>query len=199
MTLVEVVVSTAILGIVMLVFTSTLTGIQQAVVSQDVRTRLNDQGRLALQDMDRQVRSGNLLYDPETEVGLVTPFGVAAAGYMFRVYTQVKFDSGDDSRCALWFIDDDERLLYRAWPVLDPDSPDATGWRVVAEGIVNRTTGTTAFDLDSTNRTVTVTLRANADYANDPSATQTFKAALTGRNTSFGYLESACSELPSDM
>ena len=197
MTLVEVVVSTAILGIVMLVFTSTLTGIQQAVVSQDVRTRLNDQGRLALQDMDRQVRSGNLLYDPGTEVGLVTPFGVAAAGYMFRVYTQAKFDSADDARCALWLIDDDERLLYRYWPVLDPDL--ATDWRVVAEGIVNRSTGTIAFDLDSTNRTVTVTLKANADYANDPSATQTFKAALTGRNTSFGYLDSVCSELPSDM
>jgi prepilin-type N-terminal cleavage/methylation domain-containing protein len=64
-TLVEVLIATAILGIVMLVFTSTLSSMQQAVVAEDVRTRLNDQARLALADLDRQVRSGNLLYDPD--------------------------------------------------------------------------------------------------------------------------------------
>ncbi len=99
-TLVEVLIATAILGIVMLVFTSTLSSMQQAVVAEDVRTRLNDQARLALADLDRQVRSGNLLYDPDDEIGTVDPFDVTAAGFMFRVYTQTKFTATDEPRCA---------------------------------------------------------------------------------------------------
>ena len=91
MTLVEVIIATSLLGIVSLVFTTTLASVQNAVVAQDVRTELNDQSRMALADLDRQVRSGNLLYNPSSETGNIDPFGVAASGYMFRVYTQVKF------------------------------------------------------------------------------------------------------------
>lgn len=197
-TLVEVVVATAVLGIVMLVFTSTLGSMQQAVVAEDVRNRLNDQARLALGDLDRQVRSGNLLYNPDDE-GTVDIDGtpLAAAGYMFRVYTQTKFQETDDPRCALWVVDDQQRLLYRYWPVLDPDA--ATDWRVVAEHIVNRETGAPAFALDATGRTLTASIQANADIQADPNATQTFAASLTGRNTSFGYPSNVCEDLPSDM
>jgi hypothetical protein len=116
---------------------------------------------------------------------------------MFRVYTQVKFAGTDDPRCSLWAIDDEEQLLYRWWPVLDPDA--ATDWRVVTDGVVNRSVGTPAFVLDATGRTVTVTIKANADYTHDPTATQTFTESLTGRNTSFGYPSDVCSDLPSDM
>ena len=196
-TLVEVVVATAILGIVMLVFTSTLASMQRAVVAEDVRTRLNDQARLALADIDRQVRSGNLLYDPDDEAGTVDPFGVTAAGYMFRVYTQTKYRPSDAPRCALWLIDDEQRLLYRYWPVLDPDQ--ASEWRVVAEHIVNRETNTPAFVLDANGRTITAMIQANANIDADPNATQLFESALTGRNTSFGYPNNVCATLPSDM
>ena len=67
MTLVELVVAMGILSIVMLVLTSTLSSIQRAVVEEDVRIRLNDQARLAMQSIDRLVRSGNILYDPVDE------------------------------------------------------------------------------------------------------------------------------------
>jgi prepilin-type N-terminal cleavage/methylation domain-containing protein len=197
-TLVEVLVATAILGIVMLVFTSTLASMQNAVVAQDVRTRLNDQARLALADIDRQVRSGNLLYDPDDEVAVdVGGTTLAAGGYLFRVYTQTKYHDTDEPRCALWVIDDEQRLLYRYWPVLDPD--EATDWRVVAEHIVNRETGTPAFALDASGRTITASIQANANIEADPTATQIFEASLTGRNTSFGYPNNVCGDLPSDM
>ena len=117
-------------------------------------------------EIDRQVRSGNLLYNPTSETGTIDPFGVAASGYMFRVYTQAKFSPNDDPRCSLWVIDDEQRLLYRWWPVLDPDA--ATEWRVIAEGIVNRNVSSPAFTLDATGRTVTVSLKSNADYAARP-------------------------------
>ncbi|HJR98862.1 MAG TPA: prepilin-type N-terminal cleavage/methylation domain-containing protein [Actinomycetota bacterium] len=196
-TLVEVMIATAILGIVMLVFTTTLASIQQAVVAEDVRNRLNDQARLALADLDRQVRSGNLLYDPASETEVVEPFGVDAESFMFRVYTQTKYQETDEPRCALWLIDDERRLLYRHWPVQEPN--EATDWRVVAEGVVNRETDTPAFALDPAGRTVTVTIEANADLDHDPTATQSFSASLTGRNTSFGYPSNVCQDLPSDM
>ena len=63
-TLVELVVSISILGVVMVAILSVLTTVQKAVVREDLRGRTNDEARLALQSLDRQVRSGNLLYPP---------------------------------------------------------------------------------------------------------------------------------------
>ena len=56
-------------------------------------------------------------------------------------------------------------------------------------GSSTATVSSPAFTLDATGRTVTVSFKSNADYTADPGATQTFKAAITGRNTSFGYPE----------
>lgn len=195
--LAELVVAMAILSIVMLVFTSTLAGIQRAVVEEDVRSRLNDDARLALQSIDRQVRSGNLLYDPLSEVGTVDPFGVDASGYLFRIYTQAQFGGDEDPRCAAWLVDDERRLLYRYWPPLDEVS--ATDWQVVATGIVNRDEASPPFLIDSTERTLTVDFLVNPDLDNQPEATQKFEVALTGRNTSFGYPSNLCETLPPDM
>jgi type II secretory pathway pseudopilin PulG len=195
--LVELVVAMGILSTVLLVFTTTLTSMQKAVVEQDVRSRLSDDARLALQSIDRQVRSGNLLYDPATETGTVDPFGVAADGQMFRVYTQVQFGGDEAARCALWFVDDQRRLLYRYWAPLDEDN--ASDWQVIATGVVNRDEGTSTFSLDGSGRTLTAVLQMNPDLEAQPEATQRFEIALTGRNTSFGYPTNVCEDLPPDM
>jgi prepilin-type N-terminal cleavage/methylation domain-containing protein len=196
MTLVELLVAMAILSIVLLVFTNTLAAMQRAVVDEDVRSRLNDDARLALQTIDRMVRSGNLLYDPDNESGN-DPYSPSETGYMFRVYTQTKLKADDNPRCALWLIDDQERLLYREWPTLNPSA--ATDWRVVATSVVNRTEGTPAFTLDAAGRTVTITFEVNPDLEHRPTATQEFSASLTGRNTAFGYPNNVCSILPSPL
>jgi prepilin-type N-terminal cleavage/methylation domain-containing protein len=196
MTLVELVVAMGILSIVMLVLTSTLSSIQRAVVEEDVRIRLNDQARLAMQSIDRLVRSGNILYDPVDESGN-DPYSASATGYLFRIYTQAEQTSGQDARCALWLVNDDQELLYRTWPILAPD--DATDWTVVAEGIVNRDLSSPAFSLDSAGRTIAVEFHVNPDLARRPGATQVVEASLTGRNTSFGYPIQLCSELPDPL
>ena len=194
MTLIELVVAMAILSIVMLVMTTTLTSIQRAVVEEDVRGRLNDQARLALQSLDRLVRSGNILYDPADETD--DPYA-AATGYMFRIYTQAEQSENQAARCALWLVNEEQELMYRTWPVLDPDA--ASSWTVVAEGIVNRDLDEPAFTLDSAGRTIAVAFHVNPDLENRPQATQVMQASLTGRNTSFGYPVQLCATLPDPL
>ena len=196
MTLVELMVAMAILSIVSLVFTSTLSSVQRAVVEEDVRIRLNDQVRLAVQSIDRLVRSGNILYDPVDESGN-DPYDATATGYMFRIYTQAEQTASQDARCALWLVDDEERLLYRTWPILTPE--DASNWTVVAEGIVNRTLDEPAFTLDPAGRTIAVSFSVNPDLQDRPQATQVVEASLTGRNTSFGYPVQLCETLPDPL
>ena len=196
MTLVELIVAMGILSIVMLVLTTTLSSIQRAVVEEDVRIRLNDQARLALQSIDRLVRSGNILYDPVDESGN-DPYDAGATGYLFRIYTQAKQSATQDARCALWLVNDDQQLIYRTWPILDPDA--ASDWSVVADGIVNRDLAAPAFTLDPAGRTIAVKFHVNPDLAKRPQATQVMEASLTGRNTSFGYPIQLCSDLPDPL
>jgi prepilin-type N-terminal cleavage/methylation domain-containing protein len=196
LTLVELLVAMAILSIVMLVMTTTLTSIQRAVVEEDVRARLNDQARLAMQSIDRLVRSGNILYDPVDESGN-DPYDAAATGYLFRIYTQAERTENEDPRCALWLVNDQQQLLYRSWPVLDPDA--ASGWTIAADGVVNRDLGAPAFSLDSAGRTIAVEFHVNPDLEDRPQATQVVEASLTGRNTSFGYPVQLCSTLPDPL
>ena len=195
MTLVELVVAMGILSIVMLVLTTTLSSIQRAVVEEDVRIRLNDQARLAVQSIDRLVRSGNILYNPVDEAGN-DPFG-GATGYMFRIYTQAEQSAAQPARCALWLLNDEQELLYRTWPILEPEN--ATAWQVVAESVVNRDLSQPAFTLDAAGRTISVQFYVNPDLAHRPQATQVVKASLTGRNTSFGYPIQLCQTLPTPL
>ena len=195
MTLVELVVAMAILSIVMLVMTTTLSSIQRAVVEEDVRMRLNDQARLAVQSIDRLVRSGNILYDPVDESGN-DPYG-AATGYMFRIYTQAEQSPTQSARCAVWLVNDQEQLMYRTWPILEPEN--ASTWHVVADSVVNRDLSHPAFTLDAAGRTIAVNFYINPDLAHRPQATQVVSASLTGRNTSFGYPVQLCSDLPDPL
>lgn len=196
MTLVELVIAMMLLSTVLLVFTSTFASVQDQIVDESVRSALNDEARLAMQSFDRIVRSGNVLYDPVDEVGN-DPYDPTAAGYMFRIYTQAKNQPDDGPRCALWLIDDQQRLLYRTWTPLQPDT--ATDWRVVAEGVVNRDLDEPAFLLDTEARSVTIDIQVNPDLADRATATQEFTASVTGRNTSFGYPVNVCQDLPDDL
>lgn len=194
MTLPELLVAMFIFGIVMLVFTSTLASVQGGVVHQDNLARTNDQARLALEQLDREIRSGNVLYDPALETE--TPL---QPNYALRVYTQTNFGTPREAfMCALWMIDDQRRLLTRRWAPEEPG--EGTNWRVVATGIVNKDLDVPAFALDPDplkgDRTLTVTLRVNEDLDRFPNATFELTQALTGRNTSYGFPVSVCGVIP---
>lgn len=192
MSLVEVMVASIILGFVVLVFTGTLASIQKAVVNQDNLSRTNDQARLAVEQLDREIRSGNVLYDPADEIAPYEPF------YTLRVYTQTNAPSRNTFSCVMWEITDAGELRTRRWPPDDVGA--ATAWRVVATGIVNRELGVPAFELDTDplkgERTLSITLRVNEDFENRPSQTIEIQESLTGRNTSYGYPVSVCATTP---
>jgi prepilin-type N-terminal cleavage/methylation domain-containing protein len=187
-TLVEVMVATVILGVVMLIFTGTLASVQRAVVRQDELSRTNDQARLALQQIDRQLRSGNVLYDPEFEEN--DPY------YSARIYTQ----TNSSYVCVQWKIDDARQLLTRKWP---PENPTAVSeWRVVAEGIVNKELGVHAFELDPDplkgDRVLKVSFLVNVDEDGTELQATDLQASFTGRNTSYGFPVSVCSPVPEE-
>jgi prepilin-type N-terminal cleavage/methylation domain-containing protein len=198
-TLSELLIAMSILSIVMVIFGSVLASVQGAVVRQDSLSRTLDNTRLALQQLDHEMRSGNVLYDPALEngsgAGAVTSCTGCLPGYTLRVYTQ----TNSLFKCVLWKIDANQNLMTREWPPLDTDS--ARPWRVVATGIVNRTLGQAAWTLDTDSlkggRTLNVVYAANNDLTHLPGQTERVQASLTGRNTSYGYPANVCQTTPS--
>jgi type II secretory pathway pseudopilin PulG len=211
MSLVEMLVAMSILSIVLLVFTSVLASVQGGVNRQDSLSQTLDQTRLSIQELDRELRSGNVLYDPALENAPVgTPGRIASCsgclpGYTLRVYTQTNADTRaapgfSGYRCVLWKIAS-QQIMTRWWPPLDPSG--ASGWRVVSTGIVNRdiSPSVMAFTLDPDplkgGRTLDVLYAVNSDLTHAPTQTARIQASLTGRNTSYGYPANICQVTPS--
>lgn len=208
LTLTEVLVAMMVMSLAAVVFLSTLASVQKSVAETDIRTRSNTQARLALQTLDREVRSGNILYDPESSTD---PY------FRFKVYTQSNATTRQPSpgyTCRLWRITSDGQLQTRFWEPgqVDPDL-SASGWRTVATGIVNKSVddptdstcegSTCAFRLDDDpnkgGRTVNVVFLVNEDLNGDlSSGTVKIQSALTGRNTSYGFPLEVCEDEPTD-
>jgi prepilin-type N-terminal cleavage/methylation domain-containing protein len=191
-TLVELMVGMAIMSIVLVVCSSLLSAVQTEVGAQTDRTTNNDQARLALEQIDRQVRSGNILYDPMTD----DPVKVGYAGGMYlRIYTQ---SNGVPFHCAEWRVRNNQ-LQERerapgenlAWP---------TAWRDVADDIRNVSNNVPAFQLAAVMaspgvinpaRTLDVTMLINSTPSNTRTLV-TITENITGRNTTYGYPNAVC-------
>jgi len=185
------------------IFLTTLASVQKSVAETDIRTRSNTQSRLALQTLDHEVRSGNLLYDPESYTDLTQRY------YRFKVYTQANATARQPSpryTCRLWRITDTNELQTRWWEPY-PADPDATAseWRTVATGVVNLAVDPEepAFVLDDDpnkgGRTVNVVFLVNEDLNGDLSTgTVRVQSSLTGRNTSCRFSIGVCSDEPTD-
>jgi prepilin-type N-terminal cleavage/methylation domain-containing protein len=199
-TLSEVLVAMMVLSLALAMFFTTLASVQRSVVETDIRTRSNTQARLALQTLDHEVRSGNVLYDPATS---------ADPSYRFKIYTQTNATTRQPSpgyTCRLWRITDAGQLQTRWWePAQTDPNLSASEWRTVATGIVNKqvSPAVPAFVIDPDpnkgGRTVNVVLMVNEDMNGDVSTgTVKIQSALTGRNTSYGFPTSVCATEPTD-
>jgi type II secretory pathway pseudopilin PulG len=201
--LTELMVAMMVMALASGVFLTTLASVQRSVAETDIRTRTNTQARLALQTLDHEVRSGNLLYDPESYTDLEDRY------FRFKVYTQANATTRQPTpgyTCRLWRITDANELQTRWWQPY-PADPDATAsaWLTVATGVVNRAVDPEepAFVLDDDpnkgGRTVNVVFLVNEDLNGDlSSGTVKVQGSLTGRNTSYGFPIGVCSDEPAD-
>jgi len=199
-TLSEVLVAMMVLSLAMAMFFTTLASVQRSVAETDIRTRSNTQARLALQTLDHEVRSGNVLYDPATSSD---PF------FRFKIYTQTNATTRQPSpgyTCRLWRITAGGELQTRWWEPAQTDPNDSASlWRTVATGIVNKQVTPTvpAFVIDPDpnkgGRTLNVVLLVNEDLQGDlTTGTVKIQSALTGRNTSYGFPTAVCATEPTD-
>jgi prepilin-type N-terminal cleavage/methylation domain-containing protein len=209
MTLLELMIAIALLGIVVPILVTTLVSVQTSVGREQDRSLTNDQARLAIEELDKEIRSGNLLYDPKDE----TP------SYMsLRVYTQTNASTRTPgNRCVQWRIVNGE-LQRRDWSITWRTDGVVSPWRVVADHVVNQTVAPAvpAFQLDPdpskgyscvancgdsapgndryAGRALVVTLvvNQNAESGNDVR----IQSTITGRNTQYGYPVSVCDDVP---
>ena len=144
MTLVELMISVALMMIVATIFTTMLTTIQRSVMQQQARSETNDQVRLAMQQLDREIRSGNFLTVPSAPA-FACGGKTCAPGYNVKVWTQANVPTRQSAsnpagdQCVQWVIDG-QTLYRRSWvPPSPPSAPPApsSGWRAVTEGVVN--------------------------------------------------------------
>jgi prepilin-type N-terminal cleavage/methylation domain-containing protein len=200
-TLIEVMVTAGLMTVIAGICLSFLLSAQTTEAQSQVRTAINDQIQLAVQQIDQEVRSGNLIYSPQDEAsGLAgqpcTPASVpsdscVASGYSLRVYTQ----ANGANKCVQWRVYQTD-LQSRSWNV---DSSSATGWHTVADHIGNADVSGSAapFSLDSTPSYGGRMLDINLVVSEGGGNTGQVQSSITGRNTEYGYPNTVCATVPS--
>lgn len=208
-TLVELMVSMLIFSGLLVVVFSILITVSQQTKDNLARTRAGDQARIGLMQIDRQVRSGNVISDPagETAAGSGVP-----PSYSLRVYTQ----TDGVYECVQWRVrypsgSDRGVLEYRSWRPSWQVTGGVAPWAVVARDIV-RPSGpfveadpttwppffreTSQAEASSAAQTIRVTLRAKDADQRASSQPTTVTSVLTGRNTVYGYPADSCATIP---
>ncbi|WP_084078239.1 type II secretion system protein J [Demequina sp. NBRC 110057] len=207
-TLTELLIAMAIFsGLMVMIFSLMITMMHQAEDNLG-RTRAVEQARLGISQIDRQIRSGNVIIDPASD-GL-TESGVAQ-NYSLRVFTQ---ENGED-KCVQWrvaFPSASARfgdLEYREWDAGDPTT--ATTWSVVASNVVRPSVSPVDANVEESwppfwtdprlptgtrAQNVRITLRLSDPSANEDAKPASVTSVVTGRNTVFGYSPDYCSAIP---
>ena len=201
MTLPELLVAMSIMSLVSIVFLSTLASVQRSVVRSAEWQANNDDARIAIETIDRQLRSGAVLLPPPSD------------GSDFTVYTQsnaptFKTEEYSGARCVQWRVSDGvlQTRWWRSqfaddWTDSTADAANPTGWRTIATSVANYVSPNSqpVFVLDPDPlkgaRTVNVVLLINS-APKRPKETVRIQAALTARNTSSALGTSACPTQP---
>ena len=184
----------------MAIFIPMLSSVQDAFQRQSDRSANNDQARLAVEEIDREIRSGNVLYDPALEND---PSNSIYPGMSLRVYTQTNASTRTPgNQCVQWRVASGV-LQKRSWSITWQVDGIVSAWRSIADHIVNQPTPPTPpttplFRIDPDpakgGRTIVVTLQENQNPVSG--RTVVIQEAVTGRNTEYGYPNNVCSTIP---
>jgi len=200
MTLTELAVVMGLLGVVLAALLGVLNSVEMGLARQDDRMQSNDQARLAASELDREIRSGNVFYDPASEND--TAHGIYP-GMSMRIYTQANGNvRTPSSQCVQWRIYN-QQLQRRSWATTWRDDPTnlVSGWRVIADHIMNQTVSpqVPAFTLDTSQASYGGRIAKIVILANEnPSSGRTVEIdeSVTGRDTEYGYPNGVCSDIP---
>src|SRR5438270_4634770 len=202
-TLVELLVVISLFGVVTSLFLGVLVSVQNALGRQTDRSSSNDQARLAVEELDREIRSGNVLGNPT--LGYYCQFtpqptGCASTdvansinpGMSLLVYTQANAPTRQANglageRCVQWRIKlnsqkDYNELQRREW-TKDASSPGS--WSVVADHLVNQSGTSSAFSVDRQKRIVNISILVNQNAKSG--STAQVDVSVEGRNTVYTY------------
>lgn len=182
-TLIELLVSMIIFSLVMAGVYSVLITVQRQNSDLAGRQETVGNARLATEQMDRQIRSGNVLYDPALET---LPMSM-------RVYTQ----ANGLERCVQWQVYNGT-LRSRSWSTTWQTDGLVSSWGTVARGLQN-TSASLPFALEGGStaygsRLVDIDLLVK-DTASKGKVLEV-KTSLSGRNTLYGYDPGICSPVP---
>lgn len=181
------------------------------------QARAVEQARLGISQIDRQVRSGNLIKDPQYDddtVSGVPPY------FSMRIYTQVD----DVERCAQWRVYDADGdvddagytagdLQFRTWdPAWPAAGADVTPWYIVAQDTVLIDTSVspdpddpltwppfwvdTSLPTGGEAQNIRITLRILDPDSRATAKPITVSSVITGRNTVYGYDSDYCDSVP---
>lgn len=186
-TIVEMAVVCVVLATVLALAFDVMLNVMRDTNTVSNRADTTAQIRLAIQKIERQVVSGNVLYNPSSE----TP-----PDYSMRVYTQ----ANGLKKCVQWLVaqqaDGTDQLKMRSW---DPnDAASVTSWQVLARNIVNHKLAKKPFQLHGPtsaygSRIIDVDLVAQTGSDGQPAEMST---SISGRNTLYGFDQSLCSPVP---
>lgn len=187
----------AIFGLLMALVTGIVIRMSQQAADNITRAHQVEEVRLGIMQIDRQVRSGNVISDPALESPAAS--GVPT-GYSLRVFTQ----TNGVRKCVQWrivFPDPGEpqgELQYRSWDTDWQSGGHVDEWTAVARDVIAPVTGTPFAKVDplsgTTAQSVRVTIRIQGERTS--SAPSTVTTILTGRNTVYGYPSDVCSPVP---
>ena len=199
-TLIEMMITMIVFGIAMTVVTKAVGKVEHFAGDAQGSASANGEVRLALADIDRQVRSGNVLYSPanETQPSSCTASGTDAGSCM-RVYTQ----ANGLQRCVQWQVLKDPSnpstaiIRSRSWSPTWQTDGVYTAWATKARGLL-LTPSVAPFTLQgavtsSSSRYLSV--RFEAKDPRRPGAT-VLTSALAGRNTNYGFDAGLCNPVP---
>jgi prepilin-type N-terminal cleavage/methylation domain-containing protein len=191
--LIELMVVLAVMGVIMTAFLGLLASVQRSLVRETNRSTTMDQARLAMEGIDRQVRSGSIVCFPTTGTSLY---------YTLALYGPNAYSTSSSSNQWVEYqvvvlSDELQRRQYTSsW----------SSWRTVATGIVNSTpSGTTnvpflpdtASQYASTSgasRLVNVTFIVDSQPSDTTSSSSKLQSAIAIRNQDATL---SCSSIPS--
>ena len=196
MSMAELAVAMLLMVIAATIYLGAMTSVYTGVNRQQRRSEINDEARAAIQQIDREVRSGNFiansasptldyLYDPATESALAPTCGGYACtpGFSFRVHTQANAPTRG-VQCVQYLITG-QKLMRRSW---QPGTQVIIeGWRTIATDIVNQdvSPAVPAFSMGPGSRVVDVTFLVNNRFGQSD-APQTVRIASSVAMRNFG-------------